>query len=121
MKYIKNYDKLATNDNRKIVLDLAEEAFASISPKEVFKQNFILKENTLTIQDKKYDLSKFERVFLLGFGKGSAGNCKMVEEHLGERLTGGYVIDVVEDEHFKDMTTVRLNVAEDSSTTSLQS
>ncbi|MBA3724283.1 MAG: DUF4147 domain-containing protein [Candidatus Levybacteria bacterium] len=100
MGYIKNYDTLASNDNRKVVLDLAEAAFASISPTEVFKQNFILKDDTLTIQDKKYDFSKFERVFLLGFGKGSAGNCKMVEDHLGDRLTGGYVIDVVEDEHF---------------------
>lgn len=100
MGYIKNYDQLASNHNRKVVLDLAETAFASISPKEVFKNNFIIKGETLTIQKEKYDLSKFERVFLLGFGKGSAGNCKMVEEHLGDRLTEGYVIDVVEDEHF---------------------
>ncbi len=103
MGYIKNYDQLATNHNRKIVLELAETAFASIAPKEVFKTNFILKDNALTIQNKVYDLSKFERVFLLGFGKGSAGNCKMVEEHLGDHLTEGYVIDVVEDEHFKKL------------------
>lgn len=101
MAYIKNYDQLASNHNRKVVLDLAEVAFSSIAPKEVFKTNFNLKGDTLTIQDHKYDLSTFERVFLIGFGKGSAGNCKMVEEHLGDKLTEGYVIDVVEDEHFK--------------------
>lgn len=103
MGYIKNYDQLATNHNRKVVLDLAETAFASIAPSEVFKNNFILKEDTLTLQDHKYDLSKFERIFVIGFGKGSAGNCKMVEEHLGSHLTDGYVIDVVEDEHFKKL------------------
>jgi glycerate 2-kinase len=103
MGYIKNYDQLASNHNRKVVLDLVETAFASIAPSEVFKNNFILKGEKLTIQDHTYDLSKFERVFVVGFGKGSAGNCKMVEEHLGTRLTDGYVIDVVEDEHFKKL------------------
>lgn len=103
MGYIKNYDQLASNHNRKIVLDLAETAFASIAPTEVFKNNFILKGDKLTLQDHTYDLSQFERVFVVGFGKGSAGNCKMVEEHLGNHLTEGYVIDVVEDEHFKKL------------------
>lgn len=103
MGYIKNYDQLATNHNRKVVLDLIETAFASISPKEVFKNNFTLKDDKLTIQDKTYDLSQFEHVYVVGFGKGSAGNCKMVEEHLGDFLTDGYVIDVVEDEHFKKL------------------
>lgn len=100
MGYIKNYDKLASNHNRKVVLDLAEVAFASIAPKEVFKTNFVLNDDKLKIQDKTYDLSKFERVFLIGFGKGSAGNSKMVEEHLGGKLTEGFVIDVIEDEKF---------------------
>ncbi len=101
MGHIKNYDSLATNDNRKVVLDLIETAFASVAPHEVFKQNLSLENNILKIQNKTYDLSKFERVFLLGFGKGSAGNAKRIEETLGDSLTEGYVIDVVEDEHFK--------------------
>ena len=101
MSYIKNYDQLATNDNRKVVLDLAEAAFASVAPNEVFKQNLSLIDNVLKIQDKTYDLSQFDRVFLLGFGKGSAGNAKRIEQTLGDHLTDGYVNDVVEDEHFQ--------------------
>jgi glycerate 2-kinase len=100
MSYIKNYDQLATNDTRKVVLELAEAALASVAPHEVFKKNFTLEGDTLTIQGKTYDLSQFDRVFLLGFGKGSSGNAKLVEEKLGDHLTEGYVIDVVEDEHF---------------------
>lgn len=100
MPYIKNYDQLATNDNRKLVLDLAEAAFASVAPNEVFKQNLSLTDNVLKIQDKSYDLTQFDRVFILGFGKGSAGNAKRIEETLGDHLTDGFVNDVVEDEHF---------------------
>lgn len=97
MGYIKNYDELATNDNRKVVLDLIETAYASISPAEVFKNGFSLENKILKIQDKTFDLNNFDRLFLIGFGKGSAGNCKILEEKLGDLLTEGYDIDVVED------------------------
>src|SRR6266404_1312718 len=101
MRFIKNYDQLAKNDNRKVVLDLIEAAYTAIQPKHVFEHNFSLEGDTLTLFDKTFDLSKFDGVFLLGFGKGSAGNCKILEEKLGDRIIDGYDIDVVEDEHFK--------------------
>jgi glycerate 2-kinase len=101
MGYIKNYDQLATNDNRKLVLDLIEAAYTAIQPAHVFENNFSIEDTTLKIFNQPFDLSKFERIFLLGFGKGSAGNCKLLEGKLGDRLTEGYDIDVVEDEHFQ--------------------
>src|SRR5882757_901432 len=101
MTYIKNYDQLATNDNRKVVLDLIESAYTAIQPQHVFEHNFSLDGDILKIFDQKFDLSKFDGIFLLGFGKGSAGNCKLLEEKLGARIIDGYDIDVVEDEHFK--------------------
>src|ERR1700722_3192560 len=101
MGYIKNHDKLATNDDRKIVLDLIEAAYTAIQPKHVFAHNFSLEKDTLKIFNQTFDLSKYEGVFLLGFGKGSAGNCKLLEEKLGDRVVDGYDIDVVEDPHFK--------------------
>lgn len=96
MRFIKNYDSLATNDNRKVVLELIESAFASIQPNVIFDNHFSLVDKTLTIQDKTFNISEFNRVILLGFGKGSALMCKILEEKLGETLTEGFVIDVVE-------------------------
>ena len=96
MPYIKNYNTLATNENRKVVLDLIEAAFSAIQPQAVLKNDFLRSNNTLTIQGKTFDLSAFERVFLIGFGKGSALICKILEEKLGDVLTDGFVIDVVE-------------------------
>jgi glycerate 2-kinase len=101
MGYIKNYDQLATNNNRKIVLDLIEAAYTAIQPQHVFENNFSLDGDQLKIFDKTFDLSKFDGIVLLGFGKGSAGNCKLLEEKLGDHIIDGYDIDVVEDEHFK--------------------
>jgi glycerate 2-kinase len=101
MGYIKNYDQLATNDNRKVVLELIEAAYTAIQPKHVFEHNFSVDGDTLKIFDQTFDLGKYDGIFLLGFGKGSAGNCKILEEKLGDRIMDGYDIDVVEDEHFK--------------------
>ncbi|HEX8932304.1 MAG TPA: DUF4147 domain-containing protein [Patescibacteria group bacterium] len=96
MGFIKNYDALATNANRKIVLQLIETALAAITPTAVFKNGFSLQENQLKIQNKTFDLTNFARVFVVGFGKGSAGICQILEEHLGEKITEGFDIDVVE-------------------------
>jgi len=96
MKFIKNYKQLATNDQRRVVLDLIETAFAAITPQEIFKNNFSLDNKLLKIQNRTFDLTNFNRVILLGFGKGSALMCKILEEKLGELLTEGYDIDVVE-------------------------
>jgi len=99
--FIKNYQQLATNDRRKIALELIEAAFISIQPEEIFRQNFSLQGNTLKIKDKVYELSTFEHVYILGFGKGSARNSLLIEKVLGENLTGGYVIDVTEEKFSK--------------------
>ncbi|MEK7571707.1 MAG: DUF4147 domain-containing protein [Patescibacteria group bacterium] len=109
MHYIKNYDSLATNENRKIVLSMIEAAYAAIQPREVLQKYFTLKDKKLTILKKHFDLSTFERVFVIGFGKGSALMCKIIEEklapiesELGEKFKGGFVIDVV-DQKFKKL------------------
>lgn len=101
MKYIKNYDSLATNDKRKIVLELVETAFASVAPHEVFKNDFSFENKILKIKDQTFDLNNYERVFLVGFGKGSAGNAKILEEKLGDVITDGWVNDVVEEQFTK--------------------
>ncbi|HVA96042.1 MAG TPA: DUF4147 domain-containing protein [Candidatus Acidoferrales bacterium] len=101
MGYIKNYDQLATNEDRKVVLELIDTAYTAIQPAHVFENHFSLDGEKLTILDKTFDLSKFDGIFLLGFGKGSAGNCKILEDKLGDRIVDGYDIDVVENPHFK--------------------
>ncbi|HVF69473.1 MAG TPA: DUF4147 domain-containing protein [Xanthomonadales bacterium] len=100
MRFIKNYDTLATNENRKVVLELIESAFSAIQPKEVFKNHFSLTGNILKIQDKEFDLTDFEKITLVGFGKGSAEMCRIIETALGDRLDAGYDIDVIDEAPF---------------------
>ena len=93
MGYIKNYSELAITDERKLVLDLLETAISSIQPQNVLDKSFVLEKSELKIKDKKINLKDFERIFLIGFGKGSAGISSILEEKLGNFLTKGFVID----------------------------
>lgn len=95
MTLIKNYDLLNKTSQRKICLELIETALSSIQPQNIIAKNFSLNKNILTIQNKMTDLNLFERIFLLGFGKGSAGLSKEIEKTLGDFLTKGWVIDLV--------------------------
>lgn len=101
MGFIKNYDALATTSERKVVLDLVETAFASIQPHEVLEKNISLQNHTLKIQDKSFDLSQYERVFILAFGKGSAGIAQLLEQKLDQYIVKGFVIDVTPTEFKK--------------------
>lgn len=93
---IKNFDDLASTPERKHILEIVNAGFESIQPENIFKKTVTLTDNQLSILHRTFDLTAFERVFLLGFGKGSAGISKMLEELLGDRLTDGYVIDTSE-------------------------
>ena len=101
MPFIKNFKSLATNPQREIILKTIEAGLISIQPQKVLKANFLLNDSSLKISDREFDLKKFKRVFLIGFGKGSAGIAKLIEKKLGDSLTEGYVIDNVFQEFSK--------------------
>lgn len=95
MGIIKNFDQLAITPQRRTLLEIVEAGLSSLDPVENFKKTVKLEGDTLHILDQQFNLNDFENVFLIGFGKGSAKNSKLVEDLLGERLKEGYVIDLV--------------------------
>lgn len=96
MGLIKNYPELASSDSRKLVLNLIEAGLNAIKPETVLSKNFVLLNDSLQVMDKTYDLKNYDRIFLIGFGKGSATISKYIEQTLGEKLTKGFVIDTTE-------------------------
>lgn len=99
MTLIKNYDDLNKTPQRKICLELIDAALQSIQPENVIKENISLERDILTVQDKTFNLGNFARIFLIGFGKGSAGLAKEIEKIICNLLTKGHVIDL-ESEQF---------------------
>lgn len=97
MGLIKNFDALATTDLRKKALTLVEAGLAAIQPQKVLQEAVVLTDNKLSIQGRMFDLASYEKIYIVGFGKGSSGVVKYVESLLGERLTDGWDIDVVDE------------------------
>ncbi len=97
---INNFDDLAITPQRRTLLEIIEAGLSSIQPEENFRSTVKLEGNVLRILDSSYNLADFERVYLIGFGKGSAKNSKLLEDLLGEKLSEGYVIDT-QGEDFK--------------------
>lgn len=90
---IQNFDDLAITPQRKTLLEIIEAGLAAIQPEENFSKTVKFENDVLSILEDTYNLNDFEHVYLIGFGKGSAKNSKLLEDMLGEKLTEGYVID----------------------------
>ncbi len=99
MRLIKNFDALNKTPQRKICLELIETALSSIQPYKVIQKKFSFSNNILSIQNISVNLNEYQRVFLIGFGKGSAKLSYYIEKLLGDKLTIGYDIDLIP-EHF---------------------
>lgn len=101
MSLINNFNSIATSPNRKIALNILEAGLRSIQPEQVLRENVDREEDVLRIKNKKLRLSNYDRVFLIGFGKGSAEVASRLEKQLGHYLTKGWVIDTVTQESKK--------------------
>ena len=89
MGLIKNFDTLAATENRKKALELVEAALSSIQPSQVLQKNITLQGQALTIRNESFNIDEYKRIFVVGFGKGSSGVSKHLENLLGEKLTEG--------------------------------
>jgi len=89
---IKNWDELATSENRKSALAVMEAAFQSIDTRKTIKDSIKLDGETLRVCDKTFDLAKFNTIKVVGFGKASIQAAIVLEEILGSRISEGAVI-----------------------------
>lgn len=77
-------------------MEIMEAGLEAIQPENVLDAGFRIQDSNLEAGNEKLDLRAFERIFLVGFGKGAGRISQIIEEKLGERLTDGWVIDVSE-------------------------
>lgn len=76
-------------ENHRSILESALEA---VSPEILLKKSVNLNGETLKIRDEKIDLSEFEKIYVIGIGKGAPSLCNGLIEILGEKITCGIII-----------------------------
>jgi glycerate 2-kinase len=67
-------------------------ALAAVDPERLVRRCLKLRGAKLSVDSKAYDLDNFERVIVIGAGKGSAPMARGVEKVLGKRIDHGLVI-----------------------------
>jgi glycerate 2-kinase len=90
--WIKNFDELATTPNRKIVLEIMEFGLESINTEGVVLNSIKLQDNVLSVAGESFDLAKFKKIKVVGFGKASCEAALALEKILGSRIEKGAVI-----------------------------
>ncbi len=93
---IQNFDKLATSALRKTALRIAEAGLLAINTTRAVDAAVAYnpKNQRLTAGGKNFDLSKFERVMCIGFGKAAFEAVSALHKKLAGRIACGFVIDL---------------------------
>ncbi len=90
---IKNFDQIATTPNRKMALEIVESGLLAINTDKVIESSVSLIGNNLFIKGKGFNLAKYKRIKIVGFGKSSCEGALALEKILGSKLERGVVID----------------------------
>ena len=90
--FIKNFDLLAISENRRLALGIMESGLKAIDTEEVILKSVVLEGNILSIQGESFDLSLFEKIKVIGFGKSSPEAALALEKVLGSRINAGAVV-----------------------------
>ena len=99
MSYIVNFSSLATDNLRRKALLVAEAGYEALDIERVVSGRIKLRGNALEIQYQhkklRLNLRSFNRIFLIGIGKGSALVSVTLAKILDKRLTHGIALDIV--------------------------
>jgi glycerate-2-kinase len=94
MGKIANFKELAITELRKAALEIAEAGLEAIDTEKAVKKGVVLDGDILKVKEKTFDLSGFERLFVVGVGKCALEAGRVLEDILGDRLTNGIVLDI---------------------------
>lgn len=89
---IKNFDELAITPNRKIALEIIETGLDAINTEKVIESSISLVGSILFIKGKSFNLAKYKKIKIIGFGKSSPDAALALEKILGKKISGGTVI-----------------------------
>ncbi len=90
--WIKNFTELATTPNRKLALEIAEAGLTAIGTTDVILNKVKLENNILKIDGESFDLTKYSRIKVVGFGKCSPEAGSALEQVLGDKINMGAIV-----------------------------
>ena len=89
---IKNFDELALTDLRKDGLNIVQAGLEAVEAPSVIKNSVQIDGEILTVKGHRFDLSKYEKIYLAGIGKMACGVGEAMIEILGKRIDKGMIL-----------------------------
>lgn len=78
-------------ERRRKVVDVMQAALQAVDPAEAVRRFVRRDGDRLMIGDRSYELSDYERIYVVGAGKADAAMAQALEGLLGERITDGVI------------------------------
>jgi len=76
---------------REDALAIFQAGLKAVDPAIALKRYVKLRNDMLTVENRDYDLSSYEKIYVIGAGKASAAMAQPIEELLGERIKSGFI------------------------------
>lgn len=77
--------------SRQILEEIFDSGLRAVDPEEAVMRHVRVTGNRLRVGERTYLLDSFDRIFVTGFGKGTAPMASALENILGDRLTEGWI------------------------------
>ena len=77
---------------RQQALEIFQAGLKAVDPIEAINRHVRLSDDTLHIDDRRFELKNIERILIVGAGKAVAPMAKALEDLLGERITRGVIV-----------------------------
>ena len=93
--YIKNVKQLIDHGNmalRQAAVDIVEHALTAADPYTAIEKLIHLEDERLSVGEVTFNLTNYERIFILGAGKASRRIAQALEDILGDRISGGLFV-----------------------------
>lgn len=100
-----------TNNNLKQhhAIDIFQSGLQAVAPGAAIKKFCQLDAEILTVDGKKYDLSQFKDIYVIGAGKASASMAKAIEDMIGDRISTGLI--TVKYDHLEKLNKIKIQEA----------
>ena len=72
-------------------MDIYQSALSAVDPQIAVKRVMTVKENTMQVGNRRYDLSQMAHIYVVGAGKANGAMAKAVEDLLAEHITEGAI------------------------------
>jgi glycerate-2-kinase len=96
MAPIRNRGELCSHGDaeaRALLVDVVDGALDAVHPDRLVPGHLTRWDGTLCVDGRAYDLDSTDRVLVVGAGKGSLALVRAVGDALGDRLSGGVVVE----------------------------